>query len=829
MTNPSGAFTPDSEGGELPSRQILQFDAFTLIPEAGELRKDGRLVRLRPQPFKLLLMLAGRPNRVVTREEIQRELWSQDTFVDFEHGINSCVRQIRRALDDDAETPRFIETIPKKGYRLTAEVSRAEVTDARPSGRRWPLAATAAVIGLLLIGWLVARFLPRPEEVPAAETRPCIAVLYFENRSGEPDLEKILVEMLTTNLSRYESLEVVSSQRLFDILNTMGERDGDGIDKGVATEVAEQAEAETMLVGSIVKIGDRIRINGQLADVETGSNIGAAQAEGSKVDDIFDMTDQLTEQVVHLMGVASPDFESRVPKTAEVTTSSYAAYRFYQRGLEDAYQYHFRDAIEKFKRAVDIDPTFSMAHLQLVFASIRLAAANILADRYPARQSLELARAHAEKATDFERRYMVVLGPYLNLDFQAAADTAADLAARYPKDKMAGLILATNLFYSGDFNASIQAANRTLEIDPTFGLALNVLAYSHSMNGDHEKAVATINRYLEIQPDGSNPYFTAWEIYMRAGRYDSARAIASEALRINPNWINSHSKKGVTDILSGRVDEAMKAFEQLKAPWRPRNWGSGWRGFAHLYGGKYEEAMVDFRKAVDTLHFRRSLAWFEMGKLLALRGDVAGALSAFSEANRVAAQRYHPSYNPVAVMSEYLSASALMQNGDYARAETHAANIQQIVTDGNYQSIFLDYFHLLKADHHLNRGDSTAAEQELGKVGPVNRQFSPHFHLLMGKIKAAKGETSVAAGFYEDLCRNIYMLNPRLGGSQFDYFLGCSMSNYYLGRLYEDAGKPSLAIEYYEKALDIWKDADADMPAMLDATVHLKKLKASSD
>lgn len=746
--------------------------------------------------------------------------------MDFEHGINSCIRKIRRALDDDAETPRFIQTIPKIGYRLTAQVSRTSVATEQSSGRRWPLVAGAAVIGLLVLGLLITRFLLRPEKIPADETRPSIAVLYFENRSGEPDLEKILVEMLTTNLSRYETLEVVSSQRLFDILNHMGKLDGDAIDKRVATEVAEQAQVEMMLVGSIIKIGERIRINGELADVETGSNIGAAHAEGSRVEDIFDMTDQLTEQVVKLMAVSSHEFESRVPKTIEVTTSSYAAYRFYQKGLEEAYQYHWDPAVENFERAVNINPTFTMAHLQLVYASIRMGGADILANRYPARQSLELARAQADKATDYERRLLKVLGPYLKQDYTAAADAAADLAARYPKDKMAGLHLATNLHWSGKFSEAIREANRTLEIDPTFGLAINLLAYSHSMNGDHDKAVAMIQRYLEVQPDVQNPYATGWEVYMRAARFDDARAIVDEALKINPNWIGLRFYKGATDILSGRIDIALQGFEQL-------SWESSGRGLAHLYGGKYEEAMVDFHKAVeqvgDSNFHEKILARFELGKLLALRGEGAGALEAFSEANRVAAQTYHPSHNPVAVLSEYLSASALLQNGGGARAEAHTANIQQIVASEGYEEIFLDYFYLLKAELLLNRGDSKAAEQELRKVGVVNRQFSPHFHLLMGKTKAAKGETSVAARFFEDLCRNIYMFNPWIGGENFDFLLGCSMSDYYLGRLYEDAGDPSRAIEHYEKALDTWKDADSDMPALLDTKAHLEELKARSE
>jgi tetratricopeptide (TPR) repeat protein len=321
---------------------------------------------------------------------------------------------------------------------------------------------------------------------------------------------------------------------------------------------------------------------------------------------------------------------------------------------------------------------------------------------------------------------------------------------------------------------------------------------------------------------------------MRAGRFDDAQTIMDEALRINPNWMNAHLCKGLTDILSGRIPEAVKGVEQIKRlDFKRRSWESSFCGIAYLYAGKYEEATVAFRKAVEQVidadFQEKILARFELGKMLALRGDVDGAQGAFSEANRVAAQAYHPSYNPAAVLSEYLFASAWIQNGDDSRAKTHAAHIRPIVESGDYEVIFKDFYHLLEAELHLNRGDVGASEQELAKVGPVERKFSPRFHLLMGRMQAAKGNTSVAARFYEDLCRNTYMSNHFLGGDTFDYFLECSMSDYYLGQLYENAGDPSRAVEYYENALDRWKDADPDMPALLDTKAHLEKLKAGSE
>jgi len=137
------------------------------------------------------------------------------------------------------------------------------------------------VIALAVVGVTIWRLIPKKGAVSLTSGKPSLAVMYFENRSDEPDLDKNLVDMLTRNLSRYKEIEVVSSQRLFDILKQIGKQDAESIDKKVATEVANRAEVKTMLVGSIIKIGNRIRIISELSDAQTGAIIGSEQAEGT--------------------------------------------------------------------------------------------------------------------------------------------------------------------------------------------------------------------------------------------------------------------------------------------------------------------------------------------------------------------------------------------------------------------------------------------------------------------------------------------------------------------------------------------------------------------
>ena len=141
----------------------LRFGVFELDLQAGELRKAGRAVRLPPQPFQVLALLARRAPEVVTRDEIRREVWGEDTFVDFDQGLNSCIKQIRAALGDETENPQFIETRPRRGYRFVAEVRAV-----RPRGRRWPAAAAAVVLAAAPAVWLATR---RPPQTTAPQAR----------------------------------------------------------------------------------------------------------------------------------------------------------------------------------------------------------------------------------------------------------------------------------------------------------------------------------------------------------------------------------------------------------------------------------------------------------------------------------------------------------------------------------------------------------------------------------------------------------------------------------------------------------------------------------
>src|SRR6266850_1549419 len=252
----------------------LRFGIYELDLRNGELRKAGQRLKLQPQPFKALAILAGRAGETVTREEIQRQVWGDELFVDFERGLNVCIQQIRGALSDDADAPRYIETLPKRGYRFLATVEKLEPpapggvgSQKIPAG---PLAhlknkglrlGVALVSGFLVISALLylAKISNRFPFRNAAKSIRSVAVLPFDNFSGDPEQQYFadgMTEALIAELGQIRDLRVPSRT------SVMMYRRANKPLRQIARELAVDALVE----GSVTRSGDRMEITVQLLD-----------------------------------------------------------------------------------------------------------------------------------------------------------------------------------------------------------------------------------------------------------------------------------------------------------------------------------------------------------------------------------------------------------------------------------------------------------------------------------------------------------------------------------------------------------------------------------
>jgi DNA-binding winged helix-turn-helix (wHTH) protein len=227
----------------------LRFGVFELDPRAGELRKKGMKIRLQGQPVQILVMLLERPGEVVTREDLQKKLWASDTFVDFEQGLNNAMKRLRAALDDDAESPHFIETLPRYGYRFVGSVNgsgqdgaEGPKTTHRPTvpvrlpalGALVFLAAAAVLLGLN-VGWRDRLFMRSPKPQIQA-----LAVLPLANLSGDPEQEYFadgMTEALITEMGKVSTPRVISRQSVMQYKAS----------KNSLQEIAEELKVDAVL------------------------------------------------------------------------------------------------------------------------------------------------------------------------------------------------------------------------------------------------------------------------------------------------------------------------------------------------------------------------------------------------------------------------------------------------------------------------------------------------------------------------------------------------------------------------------------------------------
>ena len=236
----------------MSSRSVLRFAAFELYAETGELRRRGDVVKLAPQPFKVLELLARHRGQVVTRAEIRDHVWSGDTFVDFDQGLNFCIRQIREVLGDTADAPRFIETLPRRGYRFLMPV-----TDASP-------AAAAPAMRLIVLPFRMLR--PDPETDFLAFSLP---------------------DAVTGALGGLQSLVVRSSM-------TAARFAGDAVAPG---RIAAEADVDAIVTGTLLRSGPEIRVTTQLTAATSGALLWS-QAAQMPVGDLFRVQDELTRRIV---------------------------------------------------------------------------------------------------------------------------------------------------------------------------------------------------------------------------------------------------------------------------------------------------------------------------------------------------------------------------------------------------------------------------------------------------------------------------------------------------------------------------------------------------
>lgn len=378
------------------SPRLIRFGIFEVDLTAEELRKSGLKLKLGGHPFRVLAVLLEHPGQVVTREELQERLWP-DTFVDVDHNLNTAINKIREALGDSSENPRFVETLPRRGYRFIAHIE--EQQSAPPPARSWSSRSVGLGLAILvsialLIALNINKWRERVSGGVGTQRIKSLAVLPVKNFSGDPGQEFFadgMTDDLIAALAQIKALKVISRTSVMHYKGT----------SETLPQIAKELGIDGIVEASVVRSGDRVRLTAQLIDARQDRHLWGKNYE-REMTDVLALQSELVQAIASEIKAQLTSQESeRLQTTREVDPKVYDATLRGKATLEYATrEEHIRHAIELFREAIDRDPTYAPAWAGLGQSTWELAATGF--EYVPAAEVRDQAIAAADRALELD-------------------------------------------------------------------------------------------------------------------------------------------------------------------------------------------------------------------------------------------------------------------------------------------------------------------------------------------------------------------------------------------------------------------------------------------
>ena len=537
---------------------IYRFGPFELRARTRELYKNGVRLKVRPQPLQILLALLARSGDIVTREELRRLLWSAETFVDFEHGLNTAIKELRGLLNDSAGEPRYIETLPKLGYRVIVPVTQVAPVHA-------------------------AKAKEKNATTPAAS----VAVLPFVNLSADPENEFFadgITEDVITHLAKIKSLKVISRTSVM----TFKKRD-----RGLR-EIGERLGASTLLEGSVRRAGSRVRIVAQLIDCATDEHLWAETYDRDLTDIFAIQTDVALKIATALRAELSHDERSRVGRRP---TDDPAAYELYLRGRNWFHLYTeegYRRSLLDYHAAVDRDPGFALAWASIAGAHTELCIGGSVG-KSP-EEAIALAKKAATHALEIDQElgeaHSISALIQFAFDFDWAGAERSFLRALElsPGSAQAHQHYGWLCSSLGRYDDALRQLRRARELDP---LLIPTDVVTHLLRaGRIGEALEEARKSAREQPGTPRCHSVLGWALIFSGEEAAGIASLERAVALSPGATLFLSQLGQACALAGDVKRAREILQQLRDR-SMREFVSPYH-FAYVYAGLGEaDAAID--------------------------------------------------------------------------------------------------------------------------------------------------------------------------------------------------------------------------------------------
>jgi DNA-binding winged helix-turn-helix (wHTH) protein len=734
---------------------------FEANPKTGEFLRKGVRVKLQEQPFRLLELLLENAGEIVSRESVRQRLWPGNTFVDFDASLGVAVGKLREALGDDADNPRFIETIPRRGYRFMAPVQEAThnpelavaspiASSSRTQSRR--RAITSAIALAILLGALGV-YLKSRQQARLAQ-RDGIIVGDFSNSTGDPVFDGSLRRAVIVQLAQSPFFIIPPDTKLAETLQGLGRPPDEKLTPALAREVCQQAGARAAVTGTISQQGAGYVIALEADRCADGNSLARQEVTAAGKSEVLR---NLGDAIVRLrlkLGESRDSLQEYDVPIEQATTNSLEALKAYQFGLEMRARDNSPKSIPAFKAAVTLDPNFAMAYAQL--GSAYSNSGETIAGSQYFKRAFELR----SRITEPERFY--IAGRYFDIitgELEKASENYELWQQTYPDEWLAYNALANDANQMGRYETSIKAAKETVLLNPnhSFGYTNLVLGLLGANRFDEAKAVC--EEAVARRRDGDTIHMS---LYAMAFMEGNKKALQRETNEPGMLYVEAEAAAA-----QGKMKEASRLFQQNVAQLHAdgqRESAANTMAYDALLSALIGRTREARRRAAASLDLGRGETDLGLDALaFAVAGDPAQAKNIAEEFNR--------SY-PLATLN----------------MGVYSPMIQTVIAE--------------------SRRPSTEEVTEMMKPA-LPYEFGQEGDLLPVYIR---GQAYLASHSGADAAKEFQKMLDHRGVDPVSPYI--SLAYLGLARADDLVGKKTESLQAYEHFFQLWKNADNDIPIL---------------
>jgi len=603
----------------LAPKSVARFGTFEVSFQSGEVRKSGLRIRIQQQPMKLLEILLEHPGEVVTREELRSRVWPSESFGDFDQALNIAIGKLRSALGDSAENPRFIETLPKRGYRFIADVSVVD-TDARPKKlesvaadlpatnpghtlqgvrlavaperQRRPTRGVIAVLALVLFFSIlfVWRFRSRD---PAPTGIRSIAVLPLENLSGDASQNYFadgMTDELITDLAQISALRVISRTSVM-------------VYKGARKplpQIARELNVDAVIEGSVIRSGDQVRITAQLIEASTDKHLWSQSYDG-ELRDTLALQSRVASAIAEQIRInVTPQEKAALKNVRVVNPEAYESYLkgryFWNKRTADG----LKAALAYFNQAIEENPKYAQAYSGLADTYALLGdwqyAVMTPKDAFPKAKAAAIKALELDSTLGEAHNSLAFVQDGFDWDFDSAGkefqraielnpgyatahhwyawhlslldrfdEAIAEMKKAQNLDPLSLIInadLAELLVLAHHYDESIAQSRKTIEMDPNFALAHNQLAQAYLQKHMYDEAVVELQKAVQLSGDSPTCIANLARAYVASGKRTAAEKLLGDLKKRSNAAYSNAPEIAIVYVSLGDTDQAMNWLEK---------------------------------------------------------------------------------------------------------------------------------------------------------------------------------------------------------------------------------------------------------------------------